>query len=84
VNAIAPAILTLAWRPLLDPLSLDMSPWFWLVMIVPLAAAIAVVYKTLKLEDLRRLPVEATRLTVLIVAAMALAGAMLWALTELV
>jgi hypothetical protein len=75
------SLLTLAWRPLLDPLPLH-EQWMWLLL--PLSAAIAVVYKTLKLDDLRQLPRQAARLTVLIVVSMIVAAIGLWVLTEAV
>jgi len=56
----------------------------WLWMILPLSAAIAVVYKTLKLRDLRRLPREAAAMTAQIVLFMTLAAAALWVLTEMI
>ena len=71
----------LAWRPFLDPLPLH-DYWMW--MILPLAVAIAVVYKTLRLDDLSRLPVETVRLTLLIIVSMIAAGALLWAIVEMV
>lgn len=74
-------MMLLAWRPFLDPLPLH-EPWMWLL--VPLALAIAVVYKTLKLEDLRDVPVQAARLTGVIVLSMIAAATLLWMITELV
>jgi len=71
----------LAWTPLLEPLPLA-GAWMWLA--IPLAAAIAVVYKALKLPDLADLPAEATRLTIIILIALLVAAAGLWALTEIV
>ncbi len=81
MTLILPAIMTLAWRPFLEPLDLH-DHWMWLI--IPVALAIAVVYKALKLEDLRRLPFEATRLAAVIIAAMIAAALALWAITELV
>jgi len=75
------AAVTAAWRPFLEPLDLH-EHWMWLI--IPVAIAIAVVYKALKLDDFRRLPWEATRLAAIIVAAMAVAAVALWALNELV
>lgn len=74
-------IFLLAWRPLLDPLSLH-DAWMWLL--IPVAAAIAIVYKTLKLEDLTQVPAQAARLTCVIVLSMIGAATALWILTELV
>lgn len=68
-------MLSLAWRPFLDPLPLH-DYWMWLLL--PLSVAIAVVYKALKLHDLTHLPLEAAKLTVLIIVSMIAAGALLW------
>lgn len=76
------ALLTLAWIPLLDPVDLR-EPWTFLLLI-PLAAAISIVYKTIKLPDLNQLPRQATRLTLQIVGAMILAAIALLILTSLV
>ena len=71
--------LVLAFRPFLDPLPTLAGDW----LLVPLIVAIAVVYKTIKLDDLSRLPREATILTAQIAVFMILAGAALWLLVEL-
>ena len=71
----------LAWIPLLDPIDLRV-PWTFLLLI-PLALAISIVYKTIKLPNLSRLPWEAARLTVLIVGSMILAALALLVLTSL-
>jgi hypothetical protein len=72
-------MLTAAWRPILDPLPLQS---YWLALLLPLAVAIAVAYKTLKLPDLRHLPRQAAQLTVLIVVFMIIAAVALWLITE--
>jgi hypothetical protein len=74
-------MITLAVRLLLEPLPLDD---YWLVLLLPLSIAIAVVYKTIKLDDLTRLPRQASYLAAQIVAFMVLAAAALWLMTELV
>ncbi len=55
---------------------------YWMWLIVPLAAAIAVVYKALKLADLNKLVYESARLTLVIVAFMAAAAVVLFAVVE--
>lgn len=69
----------LAYTPLLDPLPLH--DW-WLALLPPLAFAIALVYKTLKLASLERLWPEVGRLTVTIVLAMIGAAIVLYYITE--
>ena len=76
-----PIILAPAWRPFLEPLDLH-EQWMWLI--IPVALAIAIVYKTLKLPDLRQLPWQAARLAAIIIAALIAAAIGLWALTEAV
>jgi len=74
-------LLTLAYRPFLDPLPLDR---WWLLLLLPLAAGVAVVYKSIKLPDLRQLPQQAALLAAQIVVFMILAAAALWLLTQVV
>ncbi len=74
------SLVTSAWRPLLDPLPLE-SHWLW--MTLPMALAIAIVYKAIKLEDLARLPRQALVLAVQFVFVMALAAMALWVVSEL-
>lgn len=72
---------TLAFRPFLDPIPGDR---YWMLMLVPMVVAIAVVYKTIKTDRLQKVPREAAVLAAQIVAFMAMAAAALWLLTELV
>lgn len=67
----------LAYRPFLDPLPLDD---YWLVLMLPLVLAIAVVYKAIKAEDVRLLPRQSAFLALQIVAFMVLAAGALWLL----
>ncbi len=71
----------LAYTPFLQPLDVDA---YWLWFIAPLALAIAIVYKTIKLRDLTALPRQSAMLACQIVFLMALAAAVLWVLTEIV
>ena len=70
----------LAYRPFLEPLPLDAS---WLVLLVPMVIAISVVYKTIKVRDLRKVPQQAALLAAQIVLFMVAAAAILWIVTEL-
>jgi len=63
------------------PLSLDR---YWLWLLLPLIASVAIVYKAIKFEDLRQLPKQATYLFVQILVFMALAAALLWLIVELI
>lgn len=76
-------LLTVAagWRPLLDPLPIEPA---WLPMLMVVAVAIAVVYKAIKLGDLRQLPRQAAVLGAQIVVFMILAALAIWVVVELV
>ena len=70
---------SIGYTPFLDPLAVGE---FWLLLLVPLVLAIAIVYKAIKLEDLSQLPRQVTWLSLQIVCFMVLAAAILWLLTE--
>jgi hypothetical protein len=57
----------------------DSMDVLWLLLAVPLVAGVAVVYKAVRLDDLRRLPREAGRLTLVVLSYMTLAAVALWA-----
>ncbi len=65
---IAPT-LVLAWRPFLDPLSLQRH-WFWLL--IPLAVGVSMTYKAVRLDSLehywRKVMIMTTQLIVAIIA----------------
>ncbi len=65
----------------IDPVRIG-AMWYWLV--VPLAVAIAVVYKALKAPAVRQVPVAAAGLTATILVGMAAAAAALYILYEVV
>ena len=69
----------LAYRPVLEPLPLADV---WMVLAVPLALAVAAVYKATKLRDLAQLPRQVLRLTVQILIFMVAAAAILKWLTD--
>lgn len=61
-------------RPFLQPLpAWDFWPW----LLLPLCAAVAIVYKSIKCNSMRRVPWEATVIFVWILIGMASAGAVL-------
>lgn len=76
-----PVPALLAFRPFLDPVPIDQ---YWMLMLLPMVIAIAVVYKTIKTDRLEKIPREATVLAAQIIAFMIMAAAALWMLTELV
>lgn len=58
----------LAYTPFLDPMPMPGGMW-WLTL-APLALGIAVVYKAIKLDDLRRYPKQVVMMTTQIVVVM--------------
>ncbi len=66
--------------PLHHPLYLDE---YWLWFLLPLVVAVSVVYKTIKLPDLSKLPKQAAILSMQIMVFMALVAAALWLISEL-
>ena len=52
--------------------------WWWYLLLAPLSLGIAIVYKTLKVRNVRQVPMAAQGLTATIVAGMALAAAALY------
>ena len=72
--------MTPAWTIFLNPAPLPASAILWLVL--PLCAAVALVYKTLRVQDVRRLPWVAGGLFLYIAAGLVALGAGLWALVK--
>ncbi len=70
-----------AYRPFLDPLPAD-AYWLWFAL--PLIVLVCVVYKAIRLDDLRELPRETRLLVFQIVAFIGLLAAAVWLLTGLV
>jgi hypothetical protein len=63
--------------PFLDPLPIWANPWIWPMLLLPLSAGVAIVYKSIRCKDMSRVPREAAGLFVLIVMGMVLtAGAL--------
>lgn len=71
-------MIPLAWTPFLDPIPVwGNAVWPWLLL--PLVAAVSIVYKSIKCRSMRQVPREATVIGVWIIlgmlaAALALAG----------
>ncbi len=82
LSAAAVVHLTCAvWKPFLQPLPVDRY-WMWLMP--PLLIAIAVVWKTIKIDDPAKLPRQAASLAAQFVVMMIVAAAILWLIIELV
>ncbi|MGD1278269.1 MAG: hypothetical protein ABR964_13740 [Tepidisphaeraceae bacterium] len=72
-----------SYRPFLDPLPIWVRPWLWVVLLVPLCAVVAVVYKSIRCRDMSRVPREAATLLVTILVCMVLAAAVLAGIAKL-
>ena len=70
-----PSVLPPAVTPFLHPLPV----WdYWVWLLVPLCLGVSIVYKSVRIDSMRRLPLEAVRTTIWIVVGMAVAaGALL-------
>ncbi|RMH26163.1 MAG: hypothetical protein D6693_07585 [Planctomycetota bacterium] len=71
--ALAQAAAGAGWRPFLDPVTLPGGSW-WLTLI-PLALLISVVYKAVRVPNVRRLPAHVLVMTAQIVVAMVVLAA---------
>jgi hypothetical protein len=67
----------------LYPLPIWDRNWLWALLLVPLCAAVAVVYKSIRCSQMSRVPREALVLFITIVAGMIVAAAALAGLTAL-
>ena len=66
----------IAWTIFYHPVSLGSDGLLWLVL--PLCLSVAVIYKTVRTGELRRLPVEIVACLAYMAAGMVLLGAALW------
>ena len=81
LSAILAHTLASAWRPLVTPAPL----WnVWWLLLIPLVAAVAIVYKTVKCRTPGQIPLEAARLAGLILLVMAAGAAALTLLVKAV
>ena len=67
----------LAFRPFLDPAPIDR---YWLWLLPPLIIAVAVVYRTIKSDDLREVPRRAAYLVFQVAIFLVAAAVALWVL----
>ena len=74
----------LSYTPFVDPLPIWSPPWLWAVLLIPLCAAVAVVYKAVKCGAVNRIPVEALVLFITILLGMLTAAATLAGVVKLV
>jgi hypothetical protein len=67
----------IAWTPFYHPMTLSSDAVMWLVL--PLALAVAVVYKAIRVGHVRELPRQVAVLMVQMVAGLIALGLVLWA-----
>lgn len=72
-------MLVLGYRPFLEPVSVE---GWWPLLLLPVVVAMAVVYKTLRVERLGSLPAEAASLAGQVVGLLGLIAGVLWLLTR--
>jgi len=70
------AVITLAWTAFLDPLPI-WSNRVWPLMLLPLAGAVSIVYKSIKCRRMSQVPREAAVILSLIILGMIAAGIVL-------
>jgi hypothetical protein len=74
-------VILLAYRPFLDPLPV----WnYWFLLILPLCAAVTIVYKSIKCRSMSEVPREALHILVLILLGFVASGVALWGLIKLI
>lgn len=66
----------IAWTLFYNPIPFRSGSLLWLLL--PLCATVAVVYKTVRTQDVRRLPVEILSLLGYMTAGLVALGAVLW------
>ncbi len=64
-------VILLAYTPFIDPINVH-STWFWLLL--PLALGVSVVYKALRVGDMRHYVRQVLAMTIQIVVVMVLLG----------
>ncbi len=75
--------LFLAYTPFVDPLPIWSPDWMWMVLLIPLCAAVAIVYKTVKCGAVKQIGREALVLFITIIVGMAFAAVALAGLVKL-
>jgi hypothetical protein len=76
----APAAVSPAYRPFLEPAPIDR---YWLWLLPPLVLGIAIVYRTIKSDDLTHVPRRAAYLALQVALFLVAAAVSLWLLLRL-
>ncbi len=75
-----PTLVSLAYRPFLDPIPVDR---FWMFFALPLVVVIALVYKSIRMNSLEHLTRETLKLSLQILIFMVAAAVVLWLIAAL-
>ena len=70
----------IAWTLFYHPMTLNSRNLLWLLL--PLCASVAIIYKTIRTNNLRDLPREATLLVVYMALGLVTLGAVLWLIQD--
>lgn len=70
----------MAWVIFYNPITLSFNNFLWLL--IPLCASVAIVYKTIRVTDLRRLPIQVLALLFYMVCGLVALGVLLWLLHQ--
>lgn len=70
--------ITTAYTPFLQPYPID-AHWLW--FIIPLAASLAIVYKTITTDKISQIPFGALKWTIQILSMMAIAATAIYSFT---
>lgn len=70
----------MAWKMFFEPITLSFDSLLWLLM--PLCAAVAIIYKTVRTQNIRRLYLEIIVLIVYMFGGLIALGAALWLVHE--
>lgn len=71
----------IAWTLFLNPVQLSHTSHLWLIL--PLFVSVAVIHKTLRSTRLRRLPIDVAISVAYMTLGLAVAAALLWAITAI-
>lgn len=70
-------LATIFTNPILVP------GWLTLWLLIPLIVVVAVVYKTIRTENVKKLPVEIIKLTIYMLGGLALLGFAVWLIVKI-
>ncbi|MEQ9094709.1 MAG: hypothetical protein RIE32_00435 [Phycisphaerales bacterium] len=62
-----PLALTLGWRPFIDPI--DAHAW-WFLLLIPIALLVSLSWKSVRIDDIKRLPRPVLVMTAQVILAM--------------